>query len=240
MQNTWLGAALVTGVVGLLLVGFTGLGAFLLLAAIAVFGLSFTAQEPASARHFNRGLRLERANQYKEAATELILAVEKSPKNAPALMLLIQTLSDGLQDYDRALLYSDALVNAFPESLAGVASKAACLFDADRFDEVIRLLQVSDFEERGDEGATEYLHLLLGRAFFESGSYQVAAEQLAKGPVRSRKRDDDVVQEFRYWLGVAYLKAGQKRKARTQLAKVYAKDVNFRDVGAYAAEVGLT
>ena len=224
------------------------LGTTLLLTALVIHVVSHYDAKPVSARHFNKALECEKDGDYEGAVRELTQSLEKRPSNTLALAKLIAVLMDCLRDYERALPFTDAFISAAPDPaleslppdpLLGSVFKANCLFELRRFDEVITLIQRSDAETWASPSVTEHLQLLLGRAFFENGSYEVAAEQLLKGPVRSRKRGDETVVEFRYWLGLAYLKSGEKRKAKTQLAKVYAADSDFRDIAEYAEEAGL-
>ena len=248
-QGTWFGRRVVLVLLGVLLMFFSPwLGTMLLLLALIIHVASRYDPKPVSARHFNKALELEKGGDYEAAVKELNQSLETRPSNLLSLAKLITVLMDRVKDFERALPFTDAFIAAAPyptleslppDPLLGTVFKTNCLFELGRFDDVITLIQRSDIETLASPDVVEHLQLLLGRAFFENGSYEVAAEQLLKGPVRSRKRDDDTVMEFRYWLGLAYLKSGEKRKAKTQLAKVYAADTDFRDIAEYAEEAGL-
>lgn len=47
------------------------------------------------------------------------------------------------------------------------------------------------------------------------------------------------VMEFKYWLGISYSKIGDKNKAKTQLAKVYSKDINYNDIQNHIEALGI-
>ena len=71
----------------------------------------------------------------------------------------------------------------------------------------------------------------------EKGQYDVAIEYFKQGPVLKRKLDEDAILA-KYWLGIAYLKAGDKRRAKTQLAAVYAENPGYEEIKKYAIEAG--
>jgi hypothetical protein len=48
---------------------------------------------------------------------------------------------------------------------------------------------------------------------------------------------DEAILAFRYYLGLAYKRTGQNRKALTQLRKVYAEDMRYMNVARELREL---
>ncbi|MGE5506865.1 MAG: tetratricopeptide repeat protein [Chitinophagales bacterium] len=162
--------------------------------------------------------------------------LEEAQPLVPGRVSTLRTLTFALNDkkeYATAVIYAEKWLTLedTPDVRAVLGEIYAGAYDLDR---AIPMLQSA-----AGTVAEEQRIILLGRCFMEKGQLDLAIETLKQGPVNKRKMDPQVI-EAKYWLGVAYLKAGQKAKAKTQLAKVYAEDVNYKEIKQLAAEVGLT
>jgi tetratricopeptide (TPR) repeat protein len=105
-------------------------------------------------------------------------------------------------------------------------------FQLGNYDQAIPLLQqINNFDHIKDQA-----NILLGRCFLEKGLLEIAVEQFKKGPVLKRTMTPEVM-EAKYWLGITYFKLGDNKKALTQLQRIYAEDVNYKDVKDYLEKI---
>jgi hypothetical protein len=130
-------------------------------------------------------------------------------------------------DAASALPHAEILERTKPGDIRFSALLVGCRFKLSQYDQVIETLQGAPY--LFDMTGGEALQILLGRSFFEKGQWDVAAEVLRKLPVTSNRTDWFVV-EAQYWLGCAHLNAGRKEDAKRWLTKVYAQNIDHRDV----------
>lgn len=69
----------------------------------------------------------------------------------------------------------------------------------------------------------------LGSLLLDMGTPDLALEVLEAGPVRKQTMTDEIML-FRYLLGLTYKQLGERKKAITQLQKVYVNNKNYKDV----------
>lgn len=258
-QSTWFGRSAALTLLGFLWAPFW-------LVAACTYALSWWVNGPASARDFNKGRKLAARGNHQDAAVSLRAAIEKNPANLDARLALAMLLADDLGELAEAYLHSRALVEANPTNEATLAIAATLLCKLNRPGEIVQLLAwfppssgrvlIHIAEQMGealmfgpmvtvlqkspwlhDAMFGEKLQLLLARAFAAMKSWEPAIEVLKRGPVNAPSRTDYDAAEYRYWLGFCYLQTGDARKAKTYLSKVYAQDVDHRDVSSLLANL---
>lgn len=214
----------------------------LLLLSIYLAFKSTQAPENKSITNYNLAVKELKKNNTDKAIEFLQQAVQENSENIQAQFALAMLLHDIKNDYQNAVVFAEKILSytdnaMLQEYILGTKFILAdSYYELRRYDDAIRLMQ-SIHDELPEEIEYERL-LLIGRSFFEKGQYEMAVEQFKKGPILKRTMTKYVM-EFRYWLGITYIRLGDKRKAKTQLAKVYAEDINYRDIESYIGEFRL-
>jgi tetratricopeptide (TPR) repeat protein len=200
-----------------------------LIVGIGIAFFCFLSSKLKSYRLFNRALgQYQQGNV--EKATELLQeSNDLNSGNHETIKLLIHILADEFGLHEKAVGYIQEFEKFAVLDPWLIFTKARCLFQMKRYDEVVEIMQ-----RRGDGDERESVAILLGRCFYEKGMFEVAEEQFLKCQIRSRTRTDELMLEARYWLGLTLLKLGKKARAKTQLSKVYAVDSGYRDMADYA------
>lgn len=257
-QSTWFGRSAALLVLGYFFPPFLLVGA-------AVFSCSWVAAGPTSARKFNAGRAFSRRGKHREAVQAYLAALHRNSKNHEARRLLVLTLADDLGEIEEAHDHAVELMRADMQNPASQAMLISLRCALNRPDEVVKLLSVVPpsaavltfaAEQLGEIGGFthmikilqgspwlsdaqhgETLALLLGRAFIGSKQWEPACEVFKRGPVNAPTRTDSNAVEFRYWLGVCYFQMGDTKKAKTYFAKVYAHDVNHREIERYISSL---
>lgn len=106
-----------------------------------------------------------------------------------------------------------------------LVSLANCYFSLGEFDKVIPLMQ--NFPG-GWENNLKALQLF-GLCFSNKEQHDLAIEVFKKASLTKRNLDDGLL-ELHYNLGLVYDAAGQKANAQKHFKKVYAYDMNYKDV----------
>lgn len=70
----------------------------------------------------------------------------------------------------------------------------------------------------------------IGACFYEQGEYELALDVLKRAPLQKRKFSEDL-KAVHYLLGKAYEALGQRKRALRHFKRLYAQDINYRDVG---------
>jgi Flp pilus assembly protein TadD len=198
---------------------------------LLVLGYSLLFKKAAIA--YNKALKQLKARDYRGAVENLSKTVAWKEQDIEARFLLALVLSEALDDPAATLPHAEILARAKPGDVKIGALLVGCRFQLGQYDQVIATLQ--ELRDWFDLTGGEALHILLGRAFFEKGQWDVAVEVLRKLPVTSN-RTDWLVVDAQYWLGYAHLKAGRKEDAKRWLTKVYAQNIDHRDVQALLQE----
>jgi Flp pilus assembly protein TadD len=198
---------------------------------LLVLGYSLVFKKAAIA--YNKALKQLQAHDYRGAVENLSKTVAWKKQDHEARFLLALVLFEAIDDPAAAFPHAELLARAKPGDVKIGALLVGCRFQLGQYDQVIATLQES--RDWFDLTGGEALHILLGRAFFEKGQWDVAAEVLRKLPVTSN-RTDWLVLDAQYWLGYAHLKAGRKEDAKRWLTKVYAQNIEHRDVQALLKE----
>lgn len=189
-----------------------------------------------SSKKYNEGRNAYLKGEFDKAEGLLSEAVSLNESNTGANLLLSILYHDIKKDYQSSVKYMEKFYEQNPNNIVAKFTLADSYFELGRYDKAIDLLQ--SFKLDGFEDYENQRMLLIGRCFYEKGQYELAIEQFKNGPANKRTMNEQVM-ESKYWLGLAYLKAGDKQKAKTQLARVYSEDVNYKDIQKYVAELGL-
>jgi Tfp pilus assembly protein PilF len=174
------------------------------------------------------------------AAERLAKAIEQDPGNTDAHFLMMTIANDVQHQPELVAKHAAAIRASHPNNLVVNWTLAEALCDLHRPNDalpIVRELQQSPAAAHGD--IADRISTLLGRCLFELGQFDTAITQLKDGPA-ARRNMDDVVLEAKYWLGLACLRSGDVRKAKTPLTKVFLTNPKFRDVEALAKEIGIS
>jgi tetratricopeptide (TPR) repeat protein len=229
-RSTWIGWVILFALMG-----------FAAPACFAVAGLVFVAsrwvQTPRLARQFNQARVLALQGQHVGAAQHLDRYVKGNARDLEAWRWFQDILWHQLGDQPSALAAARRCYELAPADPEIRCDLIWLLLEQGHYSEVVQAVQAA--MPLADDPFGETLRLALGRALLEQGAIEPAIEQFKQGPVRSRTREDETLLAYRYWLGVAYLRVGNKRSAKTQLGKVYAQDIAYRDIEELATDLGL-
>ncbi len=114
-------------------------------------------------------------------------------------------------------------VRKYPTNLRLKFHLGSALFHSTQHDEAIPLLQEASADPRSRVRA----RLMIGRAFFESGSFTQAAEVLAEALESHDVGGDDISKEMLYWIGRANEAGGNVEEALATFGKLLRQDYNY-------------
>lgn len=182
------------------------------------------------ARRFRKANRAWDAGRYAEAARHLEEVRRKKPELKSLDYLLGLTWQEAGEPAKAAPYYEEHL-NLEPDDHRARFNLAVC-YAGDHPGDALALLQSLPVEAKQELPVI----ILMGRLFLQLNRPELAVEVLEKGPVAARKMDEAIL-AFRYYLGLAYKRTGQNRKALTQLRKVYAEDMRYMNVARELREL---
>ncbi|MDR5659477.1 DUF4236 domain-containing protein [Serpentinicella sp. ANB-PHB4] len=205
----------------------------LVLASAFMFLKTSKKPEAKSALAFNKGVKSLNNGNYADAIQFLEQAVNYNENNYEAHDLLAKLYFDKTANYKKALFHAKKMLLIKPYNIEMLFLVGKCYFELKEYD-----LSIESLQNMPKEG---FLYekektLLLGRCFFKKEIYELAVEQFKLGPVNKRTITDEVL-EAKYWLGMTYYKLGDKKRAKSQLAKVYSTDINYRDIKEVAEDL---
>jgi tetratricopeptide (TPR) repeat protein len=116
-------------------------------------------------------------------------------------------------------------VQRYPTNLRLKYFLGRTLFRSQQYDEAIPLLQ----EAQGDPRSRVQCQLMIGRAFFEKGSYSQAADALREAFEQYDVVGDETSKQMMYWLGQAYEAGGKVDEAKAIYGKLLRLDYNYAD-----------
>ncbi|SES90461.1 DUF4236 domain-containing protein [Anaerobranca gottschalkii] len=176
---------------------------------------------------YNKGVNQLKGGNLSFAEKHFLNVINYNPNDTLTLVFLTFIYySKG--DYQKVVANHPKIIEYIPEDPELTYILAQSYFQIGNYDQAIPLLQ----QINSYDGLKDEVNILLGRCFLKKGLFEIAVEQFKKGPVLKRTMTPEVM-EAKYWLGVAYYKLGDKKKALTQLQRVYAEDVNYKDVEKY-------
>jgi len=161
---------------------------------------------------------------YEEAIRLLQEAIQLDKNNKEAPSLLGLTYS-GAEKYEEALPYLQNFLTQNPTDYQRWIVLANCLYKAKKLNEAIEILQKFPPEFEGDLRVIQ----LLGACFAALKKYDLAIEVFKKAPLKKRNLDENLL-ELHYNLALIYEESGDKKNALKHFKKVYADNINYRDV----------
>jgi len=200
-------------------------GGIFLLLVILIFLPHFQV-----ARRFKKANRDWNTGRYTEAARHLEEVRRKRP-GLKGLDYLLGFVWQQAGDLGKAATCYEKHLQQQAEDHRARFNLAVCYAD-DHPGDALALLQSLPLEHKQELPVI----ILMGRLFLQLNRSELAVEVLEKGPVAARKMDEAIL-AFRYYLGLAYKRTGQNRKALTQLRKVYAEDMRYMNVARELREL---
>jgi tetratricopeptide (TPR) repeat protein len=163
-------------------------------------------------------------HKYVEAINLLLEANKLDNNNLEVICLLGGVLHDS-EKYNEAIEYLNKYLAVFPNSVAIQIVLADCFYNIKQFDDAIRILQKLPESPEPDLKAIQ----LLGACFAEQKNYDLAIDVYKKAPLLKRKLDDNLI-ELHYNLALIYERSGDKANALKHFKRVFAENINYRDV----------
>lgn len=185
-----------------------------------------------------KAIRLhKKANRYvkKGKYSEAVQQLEKVLQLKPTLnitKLNLAKLYVELEDYQKAIQWYEDYLEKDNNEIARF-NLALCYSETGQKEKALDVLQsLSSVYKK------ELLYIIaLAKLFLDMNKPNLALEILQTGPIRKQNMDDQMM-VYRYLLGISYMKLGEKKKAITQLQKVYVYNRNFQDVTNLLNELG--
>ena len=174
--------------------------------------------------------RLEKARKFfnqqnYEEATELLNEARDLDSENNDVVYLLGASYHNSEQYEKAIEPLKNFLAKFPEDIDVQMLLSNSYYKTEKYKEAIAILQKvpEDFEQ--------YLTIiqLLGACFHAQKKYDLAIDVFKKAPLQKRKLDSDLL-EVHYNLALIYEESGDKKNALKHFKKVYAHDVEYREV----------
>lgn len=154
------------------------------------------------------------------------------------LLLNLKDLTDEENDYITRIIYDCyAQLSKYEEALDFIEQnnniinfeykKLRCLYCLEKWTSLIAYMQQECQDIEKNDPCLYYA--LLGEAFIQNKQPEIALETMLQGPTRKRKMDYDMC-IYRYALGECYEANNSFKNALKQYQKIYAYDVEFKDI----------
>ncbi|OGD84132.1 hypothetical protein A2572_03335 [Candidatus Collierbacteria bacterium RIFOXYD1_FULL_40_9] len=175
--------------------------------------------------------KLLRKEKFEEATVSLREAISFEPENIELHYLLGVALHT-MGEYEESLVHLKSYTDNNPDDLDAKIVLAFSYYKLNKYKEAIPLLQQVPQEH------SNYLLavMVLGDSFMGLKEYDMAIEVFKRGPVRKTNLDPYLLQ-LHYLLATAYKKKGSKTDAVREFKRVFAYDMNYRDVQKELAEL---
>ncbi|HEX7017690.1 MAG TPA: DUF4236 domain-containing protein [Patescibacteria group bacterium] len=201
------------------------LGAFMLVVAIFYYyQRNKSPKYQAEKRNKKATTLIDDEKKYEEAVTLLLESQKLDPENKQTSFLLGAAYHNSGQFSEAIPQLLEAYKND-PTSEKIVISLANSYFNTEKYDDAISLLQGSSSSWENNLKAIQ----LLGMSFANQKKYDLAIDVFKKAPLLKRNLDADLL-ELHYNLGLVYEEAGKKKEALKHFKKVYAYDINYKEV----------
>lgn len=151
-------------------------------------------------------------------------ALEDFPENYQATFLMGGSLHNQGK-YNEAIPHLEIINTKFPDYEDVYITLANSYFSTGNFDKTVEVIQ------RFPNGWENHIKAiqLLGLAFANLKKYPLAIDVFKKAPLQKRNLDDDLL-ETHYNLAEVYEVSGDKKNALKHFSKVYAYDMNYKEV----------
>lgn len=218
----------------ILIVGLILLFTVPLLGIAILFGsliISVTNSNAKAIRLHKRANGYVKKGNYNEAAQQLEKVLQLKPSlNVTKLHLAKLYLE--IEDYQKAIQWFEDYLEKDNNEIARF-NLALCYSEIGQKEKALDVLQSLSSVYKKDL----WYIIALAKLFIDMSKPNLALEILETGPIRKQGIDDQIM-VFRYLLGITYMKLGEKKKAITQLQKVYVYNRNFQDVTNLLNELG--
>ena len=175
--------------------------------------------------------KLLKSEKFEEAITPLQIAVENDSSNLE-LQYLLGVSQHVVGKYEESVKHLKTYVEANNSDLDAKLVLAYSFYKLKEFKDVVPLLQ--QFPQ--DHPSYLLVILLLGDSFLGLKEYDMAIDVFKRGPLRKTNLDSYLLQ-LHYLLGIAYKEKGKKADAIRELKRVYAFDMNYKDVQKEISEL---
>ncbi|MDZ7860907.1 MAG: tetratricopeptide repeat protein [Candidatus Krumholzibacteriota bacterium] len=132
-----------------------------------------------------------------------------------------------VEEYDDAIEMLQKYLSEYPDDHFALFLLGSCYYDTELFEKAIEVLQL--IPESYEKNA-KVLNLL-GSSFYQLGKVDSALDTFNRAPL-NQPIDSYDLKELHYNLGLIYNDLKEEEKALSQFKKVYARDINYRDVEA--------
>lgn len=168
--------------------------------------------------------KLLKADKFHEALPLLRTAQEVDSQNLE-MHYLLGVAQHAAGKYEESIEHMNVYVDSTPNDLDAKLVLAYSYYKLEKYQDAIPLLQ--EFPENHPNNLL--VLLLLSDSYICLKEYDYAITTLKRGPTRKTKYDPYLLQ-LHYLLAMAYKGKGQKANAIRELKRIYAFDVNYRDV----------
>lgn len=175
-------------------------------------------------KNLKKAKSLLKTNHFEEALPLLQEAMKLDGLNISTHYLLGVALQMA-EKYEESVQHMKKYMNENASDLDAGLVLAYSDYKLKRYGDVVPILQ--RFPQ--DHPSYPLIILLLGDSFLGLKKYDMAIEVFKRGPLRKINLDSYLLQ-LHYMLGIAYKEKGDKQNAIRELNRVYAYDVNYRDV----------
>ncbi len=181
----------------------------------------------------NEGIELFEKEDVEGAILKLTQAIEIVPEDEEVRFYRGVLYYVYLEDFEKALDDFDDLSeeNLNADIMLAIAD---CLFETKQHKESIALLQSFEFDDEEDmERMT-----LMARNHIEMGNYEMG-EDILKKVIGKKRKMTKYLTEAKYYLGLLYLRVGDKKNAEKYLKAVYMADISFENIAIHMEELGI-
>ena len=193
---------------------------------------SYTQKAKAD-RLVNKAIEAYNIKKYQAAVDRLREALTFKEDDMEAVLYLAVILYLHLEDYKKAL----EAFTVLPHEMLNEDMKLAiadCYHETGQVDQSLEILQSFKFEDDEDmERCT-----LLARNHMKKGNYELA-EMVFKETVGRKRKMTPYLMDAKYWMGVMYLRVGDRENAKKHLTKVYLEDGDYENIAINMEELGL-
>jgi len=168
-----------------------------------------------------------------DEAIPLLKAAQEVDSNSTEMHYLLGVAEHAIGEYKKSIEHLSAYVDSASSDLDAKLVLAYSYYKLEQYQDTIPLLQ--EFPENYPDNLL--VILLLGDSYIGLKEYDMAIITLKRGPTRKTKYDPSLLQ-LHYLLGIAYKGKGQNPNAIRELKRVYAFDMNYKDVAIQLEKLG--
>jgi TolA-binding protein len=198
---------------------------------IASFATLFTGSGSKVISLYKNANNFAKQGNLSSAAKALEEALQLKPQLNEAKFQLANLYAE-MTDYQNALKWLQECLKIQNDEQIKF-NMAICYSELGQKEKSLDILQSLSMEFKQE---LRYI-IAVGMLLLDMDKPELALKILETGPTRKRNMDDQIM-IFRYLLGLTYKKLGNKKKAITQLQKVYVYNRNYEDTSSLLTELG--